>query len=139
MAKIKNWRGEQIKKLVASNVSKAMGEFGLRVEGHSKRQLKKGQGVITGTLRRSIHLAPPGYAWSKDDTTPSTSSPELGGQKMDATIEKSQITIQVGSGLRYALPVHQGHHWFIGYHFISIGLQRAKPELSAVLKKYALK
>jgi hypothetical protein len=89
--------------------------------------------VITGTLRRSIHTAEPGYNWSSDD-----GASELGGQKVDASINGSRIVVQLGSGLKYSLPVHQGHHSFEGYHFLTIGVDKAKKELPEVLKRHKL-
>jgi hypothetical protein len=139
VAKILKWRGPEVLKAVSKNVAMAMGEFGLRVEGHSKKELRKGHGVITSTARRSIHVAQPGYNWSGDNVVANNNSPERGNQKFDAVVNGRKITIQVGSGLGYALPLHQGHHSFEGYHFLTIGLDKAKPELPAVLKKYRLK
>lgn len=139
MAHIKKWRGKEVSKAVAKNVAAVLGEFALRAEGHSKRELQKGHGVITGTARRSIHTAQPGHNWQADHVEPGTGTPERGGQKTDALIDGTKITIQLGSGLGYALPLHQGHHSFKGYHFITIGIDKAKPELPTVLKKHRLK
>jgi hypothetical protein len=139
MAKIRKWNGDSIGKAVVQNVAAALGEFGLRVETHSKKELEHGHGVETGTLRRSIHTAQGGYNWSADNVEPSPASPERGNQQNEAAIKGSKITIQVGSGLSYALPVHQGHHSFDGYHYLTNGLEKAKPELPAVLKKHRLK
>lgn len=146
MARMKKWRGKEITKAVQQNVAGAMGEFALRAEGHSKKELRKGHGVITGTLRRSIHTAQPGYDWGRDAASVTIkgkrtkgSSFTLGGQLVDALIEADRITIQLGSGLGYALPVHQGHHSFDGYHFIENGVEKARPELPAVLKKHQLR
>jgi hypothetical protein len=50
-----------------------------------------------------------------------------------------KITIEVGSGLVYALSVHQGHHSFDGHHYLTKGLANAKPKLKAILEKYKLK
>ncbi len=147
MAKILKWRGPEVAKIVQGNVAKAMGKFALRVEAYSKKELKHGHGVLTGTLRRSIHVAQPGYKWSGDNVEPSTSSPELGGKSFNAVVNGRKITIQVGSGLVYAMAIHQG--WpvgyknmkgsFEGYHFLTNGLGKAKPELPRDLKEFALK
>lgn len=139
MAKFRNWRGDQIVTAVKKNVAKGMGKFALRVEGYSKKELRRGHGVRYGTLRRSIHTAAPGYNWGADDVKPGPGTAELGGRSFEATISGRRVTIQVGSGLRYALPVHQGHHSFDGYHYITIGLEKAKPELDNDLKEYRLK
>jgi hypothetical protein len=139
MAKIKSWRGDEIVKAVKGNVAKAMGKFGLRVEGYAKKELRRGHGVRYGTLRRSIHVAAPGYNWGRDDVEPGPGTAELGGRMFEAMVNGRKVTIQVGSGLRYALPVHQGHHSFAGYHYITIGLDKAKPELKNDLAEYRLK
>jgi len=133
MARFKTWRGKEVTQAVAKKVAMALGEFGLTAEGHAKRELRKGHGVITGTLRRSIHTAQPGYNWSGDD-----GSSEFGGQKVDASVNGSRITVQLGSGLGYALPVHQGHQGFEGYHFLPIGVDKAKKKLPAILKRHQL-
>ncbi|NUQ86380.1 MAG: hypothetical protein HUU11_16870 [Anaerolineales bacterium] len=139
MARMKSWRGREISQAVAQNVAKALGKFGLRVEGHSKRELRRGHGVRYGTLRRSIHTAQPGYSWRGDDVKPGPGTPEMGGQIFVALVSGRRITIQVGSGLRYAMPVHQGHHSFDGYHYLTNGLEKAKPELAQDLAEYRLK
>ncbi len=143
MARIKKWRGKQVSQAVAKNVAAALGEFALRAEGHSKRELQKGHGVITSTLRRSIHVAQPGYQWAND----ASGSGERGGKLVEALVKGTKIIVQLGSGLVYALAIHQG--WpsgykrmkgsFAGYHFLDNGLKKAKPELPAVLKKNQLK
>lgn len=139
MARMKKWRGKEIAQAVANNVAKALGKFALRVEGHSKRELRRGHGVLTGTLRRSIHTAQPGFNWGGDDVKPAPQTPELGGRVFTALIQGKKVTIQVGSGLKYALPVHQGHHSFEGYHYLTNGLEKAKPELAQDLAEYRLK
>src|SRR5690348_15092112 len=116
--RMKEWRGAQVVDDVDTNVAKAISEFGLVAEGHSKRELQKGHGVISGTLRRSIHTAQPGYNWAGDNVKPSSSSPERGNQVLNAIRAGQKVTIQLGSGLGYSLPVHQGHGSFGGYHFL---------------------
>jgi hypothetical protein len=139
MAPRLKWRGEQVTAETLEKVSLAMGEFALEVEGNSKRELRRGHGVLTGTARRSIHVAQPGYSWHVDHTEPSAGTPELGGKTFAATIDGKRVTIQVGSGLNYALPLHQGHGSFGGYHYMTNGLNKTKPRLPAILLKYRLK
>lgn len=134
-----NWRAEQVVQTVLENTGKALGEFGLVAEGEAKRELRKGHGVLTGTARRSIHLAEPGYNWGQDDVEPSEGGVERGKQLVQALIKSGKATIQLGSGLKYALPLHQGHHGFNGYHFLTLGVERAKTQLPRILKKYGLK
>jgi hypothetical protein len=131
-----DWRGDDVKRLVRENVAVAMGMFGLVVEGEAKRELQKGHGVETGTLRRSIHTAEPGYDWPRDDIAPSEGSPELGGSEVTPSTTGDQIGVQVGSGLSYSMAVHQGHHSFAGYHFITIGLEKAMSRLDSILSRF---
>lgn len=138
MSRIKSWRGKEIANAVKNNVAKGLGKFALRVQGHAMHELEYGHGVKTGTLRRSLHVAEPGYNWSADDVKPSPQSPNRNGMKFNAVINGRKVTIQVGSGLRYALPVHQGHHSFAGYHYLTNGLEKAKPELPNDLREYRL-
>lgn len=136
-----DWRGEQVQTEVRKRVAQAWGEVGLRVETEAKRELYKGHGVITGTLRRSIHTATPPYSWGSDDVAPSNNSPERGGQMNLAGMESDGLTIQVGSGLKYAMVVHQGRDdgSFEGYHYLRNALAKVKPQIQGVLKKYGLK
>jgi len=138
MATSINWKGKQVLEQVGENVAAALGEFGLRAEGYAKKELRKGHGVLTGTLRRSIHTAGPDYNWAGDDVKPGPGTPERGGKLVRARRRGKRITLQLGSGLRYALPVHQGHHSFAGYHFLTIGVDKAKGELDEVLRKHRL-
>ena len=138
MAYFKKWRGKQVLDSVKRNVAQALGEFGLRAEGHSKKELRKGHGVETGTLRRSIHTAQPGYDWAGDNVQAGFGSPERGGKATSAAISGDRVSLQLGSGLLYALAVHQGHHSFSGYHYLTNGLMKAKPEMPAVLKRHRL-
>lgn len=139
MATKLTWRGKEVTEQVKRNLMAAMGEFALTVEGNAKKELKRGHGVLTGTLRRSIHTAQPGYSWSGDDVEPEKGTPELGGKNFEAVVDGKRIAIQVGSGLRYALLVHQGHGSFAGYHFLTNGLSKSQRGLNAILRKYELK
>jgi hypothetical protein len=129
------WNGDEIAELTRENVAKALSEFALTVEGESKRELRKGHGVLTGTLRRSIHTALPGYDWSGDDVE---NGPERGGRRV-ALSETRVLRIEVGSGMVYAMAVHQGHHNFSGYHYLTNGLKRAQGKLPSIIEKYKAK
>lgn len=133
------WRGPQVRDAVMGAVAQAWSEIGLRVETEAKKELYKGHGVVTGTLRRSIHAAEPGYNWRGDDAAPSTNTPERGGQMVMPLIQNNQLVTQVGSGLNYALPVHQGNgNGFEGYHYLRNGITKVKPAIPDVLRKYRL-
>lgn len=133
------WRGPQVQDAVLQAVQQAWSEVGMRVESAAKQELYKGHGVKTGTLRRSIHAAEPGYAWQSDDVTPSESTPERGGQLALAIIESGRVVTTVGSGMNYAMAVHQGNDaGFEGYHFLRNGVTAVKPDIPDVLRKYGL-
>ena len=131
-----NWLGDEVKRTMQEKGAKIIAEFALTVEGESKRELRKGHGVITGTLRRSIHTALPGYDWGGDDVEPSAGAPERGGQNVEAQSSGGRITVEVGSGLVDAMPVHQGHGSFAGYHYLTNGLNKAKAKLESIIAKY---
>lgn len=115
----------------------AYGRFGLRVEACAKKVLQKGHGVLTGTLRRSIHTAGPDYTFASDDVRPSESTPERGGTFVEAGVANRKLSLLVGSGLQYALKIHNGFGGFPGYHYLTLGLKKAKPELPKFLKEVA--
>lgn len=140
MARFKKWRGKEVSEAVAQNAAKALGKFGLVAEGFAKHELRRpDHGVLTGTLRRSIHTAQAGYNWSNDNIEPGPGTPERGGRNIEASVNGKKITIQLGSGLNYALPVHQGHHSFAGYHYLTNGVEKAKPQMNQILKEFQLK
>lgn len=139
-----DWRGDDVKRMVEENIAKAMGEFGLTVEGEAKSELQKGHGVETGTLRRSIHTAKAGYDWSKDGVglehprplPIGPVGPNRGDSEVTPTASSGKLTIEVGSGLVYAMAVHQGHHGFQGYHYLTNALNKAQGKLDGILAKY---
>lgn len=133
------WRGDEVKSETMQAGAKIISEFGFEVEGESKYELRYGRGVESGTLRRSIHMALPGYDWGSDDVEPSKSSPERGGSQVLPDESNDKLTVEVGSGLVYAMAVHQGHHNFQGYHYLTNGLKKAKAKLDSIIAKHRLK
>jgi hypothetical protein len=127
------WRGEEVLQRVKENVAKSLGQFALVVETGAKAELHKGHGVLTGTLRRSIHTAAPGYNWAAD-----AQGSDQGGQAIDAAIDGGGVRIQVGSGLEYALAVHQGHGSFAGYHFLTNALEKSRGQFPGLLAQYRI-
>jgi hypothetical protein len=124
------WRGEETAQAVREGAGRFLSRVGLGVEGEAKQELYKGHGVLNGTLRRSIHCAEEGYGWGGDDITPGAATPELGGRA--APTGSNTLTIEVGSGLKYALPVHQGHHSFEGYHYLTNALDKIKMRIASI-------
>jgi len=143
-----NWKGDELKRTIEQNGAKIISEFGLTVEGFAKKELYRANkkksldkhGVATGTLRRSIHTALKGYNWSGDDVEPAPGTPELGGKSAIPAAE-NQMTVQVGSGLKYAMAVNQRlkpHGSFVGYHYMNNGLAKAKAKLPSIIYKYRI-
>jgi len=131
-----DWRDEDVKRIVRENGAAIISEFALTVEGESKKELEKDHGVETGTLRRSIHVVLPGYDWSGDDVEPDPGTPERGNALVTPDTNSTELTVEVGSGENYAMAVHQGHHKFQGYHFITNGLNKSKEKLPSIIARY---
>ena len=114
------WRGPKIVGMLDEAAISALSIFGLKVEAGGKKQLYPGHGVVTGTARRSIHAAGIEYNFADDDIEPGAQSPELGLKSVESEIQKkkNKISVVIGSGLRYAMALHQGHGSFEGYHFL---------------------
>lgn len=130
------WEPEKAVGASLGNLSKALGKFGLIAEGYAKKELVKGHGVLTGTLRRSIHTAQPGYDWAGDNVPASNASPERGMNMALGQVANQRLVLQFGSGLIYALAIHNGFGGFPGYHYLTLGLDKAKPELPGVIEEF---
>lgn len=128
-----NWKGDEVLKQTIELLKKAVGEIGLSVESEAKQELQPGHGVITGTLRRSIHTAEPGFGWSGE-----SGGGEGGGASVEGQEVGGKIVVEVGTGLKYAIWVHQGHHSFGGYHFLTNGVNKTVGKVPAILAKYKL-
>jgi len=122
-----DWKGDKLLEAMTEDLKEGMGFVGLKVQGEAQKQLFKGHGVITGTLRRSIHTAPPSANWSGD-----TGGGE--GMLVLAEVVGGCVVISVGSGIEYAMAVHQGHHSFAGYHYLVIGLDIVAPEAPMIIR-----
>ena len=133
------WKGDAVEGQIAQRLSDALAEIGLRIEAEAKKQLYKGHGVLTGTLRRSIHATEPSYNFPADNVTSSTDSPERGGNAPKPQLRGVTLWIAVGSGLGYAMPVHQGHGKFGGYHYLTNGLDKVKPLALDIVRKHLKK
>jgi hypothetical protein len=132
------WNGDQLAKASQEMLEQIMVEFGLVAEGEAKKELHKGHGVLTGTLRRSIHIAEDDYDYGQDNVEPSASSPERGGKPVKVTRSGRQISISLGSGLSYALSIHQGWGKFAGYHYLENGTENAKKQLDAIIGRHQI-
>ena len=134
-----NWRGEEVVRLCEEKAVEIMAEFVLIAEGESKKTLAKGHGVITGTLRRSIHAEDADYNFGGDNVAPSGSSPERGGRGIVPKKDGHRVIAALGSGLVYAMRIHQGWGKFPGYHYLTNGVERAKGRLAAIITRHQVK
>lgn len=135
-ASLRNWQpGRVVDADVLPKLARAFGTFGLVVEGYSKKELRRGHGVLTGTLRRSIHTAQANYNFAADDVEPNNAAPERGGQVVQAGTENRRLSLLVGSGMTYALKIHNGFGGFPGYHYLTNGLAKARPKLGKIIKQ----
>jgi len=133
------WHGEEVIQVSEDQLGEIMSEFTLVAEGCSKKKLRKGHGVLTGTLRRSIHGASGDYTFAGDNVEPSESSPERGNQKITPVRVGNHFLTQLGSGLVYAMKMHQGWGKFAGYHFITEGVDEAKGQIDAIVARHQVK
>jgi len=149
MASTLNWRGDDLKRRVLQQAAAGLTEFGLRCETGAKRRLRPseqdasgdfvpggGHGVRTGTLRRSIHTATPGYGWDGDNVEPSSGAPERGGQAAKPREQSGRLTLELGTGMEYGLEVHQSHYDATVFHFIVSSVEQEAPKLPGILKRH---
>lgn len=129
------WFGDDIQRKTLEGASEGLTEFGLRCETAAKKRLQPGHGVKTGTLRRSIHIAEPGYSWQGDNVTPAPGAPERGGQEAQPVQKSGKLTLEIGSGMEYAMAVHQGHGSFSGYHYLTEAIAEQKPKLEGIIAR----
>lgn len=91
-------------------VRRAQDKTLVRIGLVGEREVKSNSRVDTGTYRRAWHIATPGYAFSSDNVTPSSSSPERGGQAVDPERHQDGASIQLGNGMLYALELELMDH-----------------------------
>lgn len=145
------WHIEELLKMSEKQQKAVMLDFGLTAEGKAKRKLTKGHGVLTGTLRRSIHLANVDYDWSSDNV-PTRSvvttkkgakirllqGPERGGKPVEPEKIGDQTVLALGSGMDYAMAIHQGWGPFDGYHYLTEGTSDAKNDMPAIIARHPM-
>ena len=127
------WKGDALKQDILAAIADGVTEFGLAHETAAKGELSPKHGVVTGTLRRSIHAATPTYAFSQDNVPPSNSSPERSGRGGGARIFKNKVSIMVGSGLVYARRIEDLYGYIVGSH------QQISGRLEGIIGKHAAK
>lgn len=92
------WLGAQVSAQVKDTAADVLIDLGLLIEGGIKAQLYPGHGLITGTLRRSYHLAGADQPFTDDDSDQS-------GRRPEPVRRGSILAIAVGSGLKYAMTI----------------------------------
>lgn len=101
-----DWRGDEVERQIAQRAANALDEINMRIEGAAKAELYPGHGVLTGTLRRSIH-------------------------HQRARIEGDRIVGAVGTApLHYAMVIHRR------YRYLLNGLERVKGQAPGIVRKH---
>ena len=126
-----NWKGAETRAKVVAAIVSGLGEFGLKHETAAKGQLQPGHGVLTGTLRRSIHSAATQYDFAGDDLPPTTTSPDRGGQEVVLQEEGGRVTVVVGSGMIYARKMEELYGYMQNSH------NQILPQLIPTIEKHA--
>jgi len=129
------WYGDQLANNVETDLAEAWIDVGLTCEKNAKAELRKGHGVVTGTLRRSIHIEQPGYNWSGDDVTPQPGTPERGSKRIAPKRSGSKVTLLIGSGMNYAMGIEIGFGSFTGYHYLRNGWNKTKGQVLDIIKR----
>lgn len=137
-----DWKGDLVIQLSEDSLKEIVADLGEIAETESKRELQPGHGVLTGDLKRSIHLAGPNDSFAGESP-----GPERGGKRVMPEGSGGVFRLALGSGLVYAMAIHQG--WplgypglkgsFSGYHYIVKGVDRMKPQWQAVVLRHRLK
>jgi hypothetical protein len=111
------WYGNQVLDRTVAKTDRAMEEVGKRWKEETQRQLYPGHGYLTGALHDSIYY--------------------------EIRRHTKRTYVLVGSPLKYAIWVHEGHHtpsgnWWEGYHYIINAKDIITPEIPAILEAYRL-
>lgn len=106
------WRGPEVERRAVGKLNLAMEEIGQMVVVEAQRELYPGHGYLTGALHASLYYR--------------------------VTRRNRQSVLAVGSPLPYAIWVHEGHHSFEGYHYLTIGASRVWPLVPHILARYDL-
>jgi len=137
-----DWKGEEVMKIVGTMMENIVSDLGHATAGNAMRELTKGHGKVTATLQRSIHAAPPGHAWSSDVG----SGMKVGGKQIVAVRSGGKIRVEVGSGLEYAMAIHQGWNnsnglrgTFEGYHFLTNGVEKTRAQVPGIIRSNVIK
>lgn len=127
-----------MKRQIKDAMTEAYVDWHLIAEQSIKSELFPGHGYDTGTLNRSVHAEGDDYNWAGDNVPRTRSSPERGGKRFKPTVTKDKISGGIGSGMVYALAVHQGSKHRVGLRYIIIGVLEVQDRWSEVIHARAL-
>ena len=139
MTFVLHWEGDYVLEICGSALVSIASTFCLEVEKEAKAELYPGHGYLTGTLQRSIHIAPLDYFWPADHLEPTVYTLERGGVIPKVTWQGLLFMFEVGSGQSYALDIHQGSGRKSGIPFVTIGLDKALNALPAIIQRNRVK
>jgi hypothetical protein len=125
------WKGPAVRQKVVTAVISGLQEFALTHETEAKSELQPRRGVVTGTLRRSIHAANPEYSYQKDHVLSSPSTPERGRGTPQLAERGGKVAVVVGSGMRYARRIENR------YSYMMRSYGRMLPRLEPIIRKHA--
>lgn len=143
-----NWKGATVNAEIERRLKGAVAEIALRIEAKAKTKLQPsqqvngrfvkggGRGLRTGTLRRSIHAAKPTYNYGGDNVTAAAGTPERGGQEPMPERDGKRLMAAVGSGLGYAVYVHQAHYNPAVQGFITRSAEEVMPDALRIVRRH---
>lgn len=126
-------RKDALRADIIAAASDGLTEMSLNHERLAKSRLVKGRGVVTGTLRRSIHAADVDYNFGSDDVQPSPGAPERGGRVFALAERNGKLIVTTGSGMKYARKIDDRYGYLSGTH------KQAAAELPSLIEKHAKK
>lgn len=137
MAMRLDWHGKEVQKRTRLRAAKVLLRVGFSIIELTQRQLYKGHGLVTGTLRRSYHVGLPDY------TSGAAEKAAEGGQSAVTVVQVSpeelmkDLKLLVGSWLNYARAVDQGKGTFEGYNQLFNALDGTKRRVPFIIKTVA--
>lgn len=108
-----SWRGNDLAKDCVDAANEVHALLLLEAEQRSKNYLYPGNGVKTGTMKRGIHVAEPGFDWDKEDIPPSENTPERGGKLVMPKLKNRKWGLELGVGVYYSIFYHEIHYPFL--------------------------
>lgn len=117
------WHGDDIVERAGRAAGRAVIGIGEQVVADAKSNAH----VVTGTLRRSIHLAPVGYGGDDESTARAVTIPNIG----EATEQGDSHLVEAGSWLPYACVEETGR----GHQFITPAVENVRGIAPALIRQ----